>query len=299
MKIRNILLVLVITVINTVAMAQQQSQFTQFMNGKLLLNPAYSGVSGNINASLLGRWQWVGFEGAPNTQALIADARIPNKNIGVGLVISRDEEAVNRSTNIQLNYAYHIPLWEGTLSMGLSGSLNSFSANFSEAFVLDADPTFAQNSTSLFPNFGAGLYYERSNFWASVSLPTLINNTLTEGDLDLYQQKRHFYAMGGYRYDLSASVRLEPNVLFKVVDGSPLSVDMNVTAWFNDTFATGLSYRNRESVNFILQIQANEQLRFGYAIDYVTNAQLSNLANTSHEVLVSYSIPWVTREKGN
>ena len=47
--------------------AQQDALFTQYMYTKLEFNPAYAGSHDGLSLDLLGRFQWVGIEGAPQT----------------------------------------------------------------------------------------------------------------------------------------------------------------------------------------------------------------------------------------
>ena len=63
---RNLLILLFFVAISGVY-AQQESQFTQFMYNKLLINPAYAGSRGVPSVTAVYRSQWVGFEGAPQS----------------------------------------------------------------------------------------------------------------------------------------------------------------------------------------------------------------------------------------
>lgn len=287
-----IVLILAFIVTMTSVKAQQQSQYTQFMNVGLVFNPAYAGANDHLNASLIGRWQWVGFEGAPSTQTLAVDSGIPNKNIGLGLVVSRDEVAVTNFTYARLNYAYHIPTLGGKLSMGVSASYNNFSNNFDQAFVVDPDAVFAQNASSSSANFGVGFNFQKENLWVGISVPEILHNTFEENGVELFSQKRHIYVSGGYMYPITESVSLRANTLLRFVAGSPLAADFNVMAWHNDRIGAGLSHRLDESIDLVVQFKTNKDLAFGYAFDYVTNTQLSNLAKTSHEFMITYAAPW-------
>ena len=47
--------------------AQQDEQFSHYMYNQLDFNPGSAGSKEAINASLLGRRQWVGIDGGPTT----------------------------------------------------------------------------------------------------------------------------------------------------------------------------------------------------------------------------------------
>ena len=277
--------------------SQQQSQYTQFRDVNLAYNPAIAGLSGGLNATFLGRWQWVGFEGAPNTQTALVEGALPGRNVGFGLQINRDQIAITNTTRVGLSYAYHIPIAKGKLSMGLSGGFNSYTTNFGDAYVVDVDDNFAQNNSAFNPNFGIGLHFQQERFWLGFSVPEVINSNLEENGETFYTQARHTYISGGYRQPINESFSLEANSLVKLVAGSPLGLDVNVMAWYQERVGFGVGHRLDESIDFILQFKANEQLKFGYAYDNVTNQELSNLATGSHEILVSYALPWADKKK--
>ena len=67
--------------------AQQDALFTQYMYTKLEFNPAYAGSHEGISLDLLGRFQWVGIEGAPKTLCLTAHTPLPNEHLGLGMYV--------------------------------------------------------------------------------------------------------------------------------------------------------------------------------------------------------------------
>lgn len=280
-----------------VSQAQQQPQYTQFMYGRLLYNPAFAGVSGGLNAHALGRWQWVGFEGAPNTQSFAIDSDVPGRNIGLGLSFSRDEIAITSATNLTLNYSYHIQAWGGKLAMGVSGSLNRLVVAYDDAYVVDDDRNFAQRTSSSNPNFGVGVFFDRPNFWMGLSAPGVLSSEFSSNGETFYDETRHYFLTGGYRYQVNPMLRLEPNVLLKLVEDGAISSDFNVVAWMNDRVGAGLGFRPTESVNMLLQFKATESIGVGYAFDYIIDTELANVANASHEVLLSYRMPWADRDR--
>ena len=51
-------------------LAQQQAQYSQYMNNNYILNPGATGVEDYIDVKLSYRTQWTGLEGAPKTYYL-------------------------------------------------------------------------------------------------------------------------------------------------------------------------------------------------------------------------------------
>ena len=269
-------------------MAQQQATYTQYMFNGMAINPGYIGTHDALSVTALGRWQWVGLEGAPNTQTIAIHSPVPRKNIGLGLQVTRDEIAVTNLTSVMAGYAYRIPVGAGILSMGLQAGLQSYSADFGSVFTIGNDPTFAENFSAMKPNVGAGLFYYNPIFYVGASAPLLINNTITNGATDVFTQRRHYFLTSGVMIPLSDAVKLKPNILARIVDGAPLTLDYNVNVLLNDILWLGVSFRPPESVNFLIEFEVTQQFRIGYALDYIIDETLSDVATTSHEFMLNY-----------
>ena len=110
--------------INSIVVAQQDAQFSQYMFNKTLINPAAAGSEG-INASALYRAQWVSVEGSPRSYGVIAETPFGRKRIntstreeysdmGLGLnVLTTTFGALNFS-RIHGNYSYRITTSESS-----------------------------------------------------------------------------------------------------------------------------------------------------------------------------------------
>ena len=78
---------------------QQDAQYTQYMYNTFSVNPAYAGSREVLSISALHRSQWVGRDGAPNTQTLSVHGPSSDK-VGLGLSIVHDEIGNNTNQNI-------------------------------------------------------------------------------------------------------------------------------------------------------------------------------------------------------
>lgn len=270
--------------------AQQHASYTQYMFNGMAINPGYIGTHEALSFTALGRWQWVGMEGAPNTQTFAVHSPIRSKNMGLGFQATRDEIAVSRFTTVMAGYAYRIPVGGGYLSMGLQGGFQAYNADYSEAYTLNTDPTFQQNYSAFKPNFGTGLFYYNAIWYAGISVPEIINHHVEDDGQSVFTDERHYFITGGAVLVLSPEVKMKPNFLVKVVDGAPLSVDYNVNFLLKEILWLGVSYRPPESVSFLVEVNISQRFRFGYALDYVIDSTLSEVANTSHELMLNYRI---------
>lgn len=269
-------------------MAQQQATYTQYMFNGMAINPGYIGSHDALSVTALGRWQWVGLEGAPNTQTIAVHSPVPRKNIGLGLQITRDEIAVTNLTSVLAGYSYRLPVGGGLLSMGLQAGFQSYSANFGSVYTINSDPTFQENFSAMKPNIGAGLFYYNPIFYAGISAPLLVNNTITNGATEVFTQRRHYFFTTGMMINLSDRVKLKPNLLARVVAGAPITFDYNVNVLLNDILWLGVSFRPPESINFLVEFEVTQNFRIGYALDYIIDETLSDVATSSHELMLNY-----------
>jgi len=119
MKKVYLLVVLVITGVNMVALAQQDPQFSQHIFIKQAFNPGYVGSTGAYCGTLLYRNQWTGFGGEPKTMVFTADGAIDEIHGGVGLTVISDQLGFDKNLNLRLAYAYRMDLGPGKLGLGV------------------------------------------------------------------------------------------------------------------------------------------------------------------------------------
>ena len=279
-----------------IAYAQQEAMYTQYMFNGLALNPAYAGSHEAVSMTFLAREQWTGVEGAPSTQTLSVHSPIKNKRIALGLNLIRDKITVFNQTGVNAVYAYRIPTENGTLSMGLQLGVTSYKADFQglNIFPPDGDdPAFSQDVSKAMLNFGAGMYYYTNRFYLGFSVPQMINNSLSEDivgfDSDA-RQERHYFLTSGYVIDVSGSVKFKPNVLFKVVGGAPVEMDLNANFLFSEVLWVGLSWRSLADFDALLEFQVTDQLLLGYSYDFANTTDLRRVNSGSHELMINYRL---------
>lgn len=64
---------------------QQDPQYTHYMYNTLSINPAYAGQRETLSIVGLHRSQWVGIDGAPQTQSLGIHSPLRNERLALGL----------------------------------------------------------------------------------------------------------------------------------------------------------------------------------------------------------------------
>lgn len=284
--------------------AQQEAQYTQFMYNKLALNPAYAGSAEMPCISCIHRSQWLGFEGAPTSQVLNFQMPAFRKKVGLGASIAHDKIGPTNSYTASLMYAYRLKMEMGTLSIGMRGTLRSYQVKWSELDATHSGDTDIPIGTTsrIFPNFGAGVYFDAERFYVGLSMPNMLNNDLSystsiSSNTDFGVARQHIYLMAGYLFDVGDNVKFKPAALLKYVSNAPLDLDLNATFIFMEKIWGGLSYRLGgdsvrgigESIDLLLQYQINNEIRAGIAYDF-TLSKIREASSGTVELQLHYCI---------
>ncbi len=275
----------------TSAHAQQDPMVSQYMFNGLYLNPAYAGSHDYWSSTLTFRNQWVGLEGAPETAIAAVDGPISVKNMGLGLILLHDKIGVTRQNTAILNYAYQLKLNKNSkLAFGINAGFSQFNARLTDLTVWDQDQVFDSDITSkVIPRLGVGAYYFGKKHYVGFSIPTLFAyQKELDFNFDLSRAsflRRHYLLTAGYVFDVAKNLKLKPSVLFKYVENTPLEVDFNLSAVYQNKFWLGTSFRTYDAVAVILEYQTNSFFRVGYSYD-ITVSKLRKYSNGSHEIMI-------------
>lgn len=297
--------------------AQQDPQYTMFYFNKMLYNPAYAGAKGSICATMLGRFQWNGLPGAPNTFLFTADAPFnltsDKKNqLGVGLTFYGDYLGYNETYGLKVAGAYRrMGLGPGNLSVGIDLGFQSVNINKPQWVYPDAsEPALAAldnvetNSMGFDLSFGA--YYNSDRFYAGVSVLHLTGSDFTAINV---RQARHMYFTGGYTFDLgNSNWQLNPNAIIRT-DFATANFDINCNAiydfdgsnkiFFGATYryidAIGVDVGYMTSFGKVINGKKSMGMMIGYNYD-INTSRLNSFNSGSHEVILRFCFS-IEREK--
>ena len=268
---KTILFITLITLFFGVSKAQQVPQFSQNMFNKLANNPAIAGSSESINATVLHRSQWMGFDGAPTTLNLSVDGPFEVLHGGLGLNIVSDAIAEYSNLGVQLSYAYQTDLGNGQLGIGVSAGM--FQSGLDGGNLNPADPENFATESGAVSDFGGGIYYHNQD--AYIGLSTLhITEPTIENVENIIGLSRHYFLLAGYNHEINPLVSLNPSIYLKS-DGSTSQLDVNTTLQYtlkhNKKVWGGVSYRLDEGIVLLTGMDIYENLKFGIAYDVVLN----------------------------
>ncbi|WP_207434410.1 PorP/SprF family type IX secretion system membrane protein [Sabulibacter ruber] len=318
---KNLGVLLVFLLLTVPAWAQQRPQYSQYMINSYLLNPAITGIEDYTEVKIGTRQQWIGLEGAPKTYHVSAhtplnkevksvrsgkgltSTRTVNRNRfvrayphhGVGIQAISDKTGPLRRTNVNLTYAYHLPITRTiTVSMGASAGILRNSFNPAEATFTNPDPAISSSYVNRnYFDVGLGTWIYSPHFFVGLSGAQLIKSerdlNTEEGEVTNGILQRHFIGTAGYKFDISREVTLIPSVLVKLTNPSPTTIDYNLRALYAERFWVGVSYRNQDAFALMTGVNISHIMDVSYSYDY--NTSPLNVANSgSHEIVLGLKL---------
>jgi type IX secretion system PorP/SprF family membrane protein len=298
--------------VNLAAKAQDEPLFSNYMFLRTITNPGFVGAENTINATFCNRTMFAGLEGKPVTSTFGVEAPVDlfGKKTGIGIVMMSDKEGFQQIVKVDLSFAYHHNLKNGTLGFGLTLGLNDYSitpGTWNEGISGDdGDQTWSTSGDPLIPSsfddidlgIGFGAYYETPQYYLGLSGSNLnrasISNVSSTTGIDVV------YSYYPAEYKLSGAYNIElPDPLFDLrpsfilrSDLVEYMLDMNATIFYKKRYWAGFGLRvspkNIASFTLLGGTELVNGLNVGYALDVNTSNMIYGGA-TSHEVIITYS----------
>jgi type IX secretion system PorP/SprF family membrane protein len=276
--------------------AQTEPMYSQYMYNMLGVNPAYAGNREVISLNFFQRNQWVGIKGAPKTTSVSLDKAGDSGKWGWGIQLYDDQLGVESASGANLMFSTKVRLSQkGYLSGGLSLGMMNYRIGLLDVMRRNtpSDNTFisVDNPSKLSTTVGLGIYYNTDNFYAGIASPSVLKSRLAsyENFSSGIQKTNdfHLFVTAGYVIEMNDVVKLKPSTMVKMVSGAPIEFDLNANLWLNDIIGLGASYRTGDAYVGMVEIQANEHLRIGYAYD-MPFTPLNYFTRGSHELMLRY-----------
>lgn len=292
MKLRLIILGLLLS--SFFVSAQQEAQYTQYMYNTANINPAYAGSRGSLSALIMHRTQWVGLEGAPVTNvATISSPLGISQRFGLGVSFVNDKLGPSDNNVISVDLSYYVPTSENfKLAFGVKGTVDMFNVDFNKVKLFNPNDNLNRENIDnrVSANVGAGLYWYSDKTYLGVSVPYILENHYYDNDIQyVASEKMHFHVLAGHVFNLGKELKFKPSALTKVVQGSPLQVDLSANFLFFDKFTLGAAYRWSAALSGMAGFQLSDSWLIGYAYDKETT-RLGNFNSGSHEIFLRYEL---------
>jgi type IX secretion system PorP/SprF family membrane protein len=231
-----------------------------FSNHKMLINPAFTGNPNEMNIVAGIQREWIGIKNAPNNQ-VISWSFLPGKydfydpemyinktkfnfsqRVGLGLSLFNDANGPVSVSGSMFSFAYHLPLNNAILSMGLSGILTQHRYNLSNMHPLNADDPAITNGDDNFVNFDAnvGFEYYTEKYYAGFSACELFKSKIHQNEID--KNKTDYFVSGGYVFTLGNGFKLLPGVVCKKINSENPEFEIHTQLKHNSNYWLGATY---------------------------------------------------------
>ncbi|WP_075589970.1 PorP/SprF family type IX secretion system membrane protein [Labilibacter marinus] len=300
MQLKRIIIGIVLLLVTSISYGQDMAQFNHYIANQGLLNPAYNGTRDVISGLLIHRSQWVGFEGAPMTQALNVHGAIEDTNLGVGVSITNDIVGFSNNLDAFGSVSYKLMVDRRKfvsfgLQLGVSSRVYDGTKAVTEQY---GDPLFEGKQSKIGLNVGFGTYFYGENYFAGFSIPRMFSNNFDE-DVSLYKnsldfKNMHMYLYGGYVFDWQ-DVKVKPTLLFREVYGAPLQFDVTANVLLMEKLWLGLGYRSISEAVFLAEYIIDRQFTVRYSFDYSLSSINQYAKFGSHEISLQFDFTFNKR----
>ncbi len=282
--------------------AQQDPQISHYFFLKGFYNPAYTGLTNDINIHLLSHQQWRKFENAPFTNIMSIDVPLNlfNASEGIGLNMVDDRYGFVRDFRANLNIAYNFDLGLGVMSVGVNPGIFSKKFQPQWQFPDQTEQILTSDQSATIFDIGVGAYYIINNVFVGASSFHLLRpsfyftatDNATSSSIFLVN---HFYLSGGYSFKTSGqALELTPSFLIKT-DMVKMQFDINLMALYNKKVWAGVTYRNKDAVAFFIGTSYFFDLKLGFSYDLILS-NINRVATNTLEAYIGYSFSFFKAE---
>jgi len=285
------------------AQAQQLPLISNYLNTAYLFNPAYSGIEGKTEISVLNRRQWTDIQGAPETQFMAFNGNRDDLKFGYSGYAFNDQTDIVARSGFYGSYAWHVKFTDrNSLSLGLGAGYVNNNINVAGIRVPDElDPVlFSALNTGKFDlNFGFNLQF--GDFSLGAAVPNILAPKVDFSDNYLgpmqYHYMRHYVVNTQYDVNLQKGLMtLSPFVTVRANEVTIPQVDAGLMFNHKEYFYVGAAYRSSYAVTANTGIHLTENITMGYAYDFSLNTYGFALGN-SHEFMLRYTFGESKKDK--
>ncbi|WP_237275945.1 PorP/SprF family type IX secretion system membrane protein [Tenacibaculum ovolyticum] len=243
------ILITISIVIFSVKLVAQEINLPQYIShmadNPFLISPSYAGIGPGLQIRLNGVSQWIGVDGAPDTQSLVVEARIADR-FGGGITLFNDKNGATSQKGVKLSLASHLTLsdfHDSFLSFGLSYNFTQFGIDTSKNDSGQIVPSKSVTNS----NFDIGMLYRYERFSISLNANNILNKKVENLTTNEPEALRRFTVYSSYVLArIRNNIEIEPSIFVEYYEADKRSrTDMNIKVrkGINDGYVwAGLSY---------------------------------------------------------
>ncbi len=291
---------------STALFSQQLPLYSQYMMNDFYINPAIAGTKEYAPIVLGVHKQWVGIKEAPSTQTVSGHTSLYHSTMGLGGILFHDKYGPSSEIGLKVAYSYIFKITRhDRISLGLAAECYQYKLderNFEPTWYDDPSLSYLIEKT-IIPDATFGVYAYGKRYYASLSVGNLFQSKMkVNQNIKENKMVRHYFLYGGYRFNFDSKKKrnkvsdfeIEPSVLFKMTELTPLQADINLKFFIKQDYWFGFSVRTGEAFNTSDSFSVNigvkhKQYFFGWTTD-ITVSDLSNYSWGSQEFIFGVNI---------
>ena len=280
---KKLLAILIAIMFSNDFFGQHSTLASNYLLNIFSINPAYAGQKRALDVTMFYRKQWLGASGTPQTASILGSLEIKPKNLSIGFQYDNDNIGFTNTSAIKLAVSYRVKIdRKRKIAFGIMPGYRRMIYDYRKLRTTTAgDGTFDLNTPTVNSFISsAGAFYYSKKMYLGIASPEILNLSGNNPSLEL-----NFIA--GYIIKVSDQVVLKPSVLVRQLKNSPVQIDINATAYFNEDLGVGIAYRNKDALVAYFDYVINKKFKVGYAYDYSIGA-IRKFNSGSHEVMLNY-----------
>lgn len=296
--IKLILIILVCLALEKKAEGQGQDMYPwslQYITNMSTINPAYVGMWDKSALLVCNQQTWVGIKGARNFQYASYFTPVKNQRSGVGVDVLMSNVGLEKRISITGDYSYQVRTdFTHFLRFGLRAGVINFNNNLNDYGLYPdgkEDDEFIKNIEMYnMTTFGLGGVFFTRDYYISLSLPNVINNTF-KVNVNHYSSMHNFntvYLGGGYVFNLGQEMRFRPNLLVIASIGNPIDFDAAALFYLPSNLQLGVNLRKSGHVSLSAQYTFQNKIKIGYASEYALISDIRKFQVGNYEILIGY-----------
>jgi len=290
-------LFLALLLLTSFAGSAQQLNTSSFLElYSVLHNPATVGSHGHAIIGGSFKQQWSSMPGSPQTGVLYGQAHLSHVNLGLGGYLYHDVTGPTARTGLQMAYAYHIPVKQGSFfSLGLEARLQqlSFDRAKLQAALGTVDPV-ANAGNRIKADAGFGMAYTTPTLQVGAAVSQLVQSKydlyeMAGTTLEQSQLYRHYYLHANVSLKVDETTACIPNALLIYLPNAPLEVQAGARLEHSNLLWYGLGWRARQGWMISAGLKLKKKFSIGYSFDiYSSPLNIYEKGSAGHELLLHY-----------
>lgn len=277
------------------AQGQEYPWSLQYITNMSTINPAYVGMWDKAGLMVSTKAAWLGITGATKFQHASYFTPIKNQRSGVGVEMQYLKVGYEKSIFLTGDYSHQVRTdMTHFLRFGLRAGIVNFSNDLTDYQLYPdrvPDPKFKEDIEMYFmTTFGVGAVYFNKDYYVSLSLPNVINNTF-KANREHYSSLHNLntvYLAGSYVFDIGQEVRFRPNLLVIGTIGRPISFDAAGLIYLPNNLQMGINLRSTGAMCMSAQYTFPNHVKIGYAANYELIQDIRKFQIGTYELLVGY-----------